>query len=112
MTQLRSRNANVAIDGSHLENVHASAAGIGTRIGGVPLLRTLELEGVEIRVDQHESQADRAADQLLQFTAAIPTDDSIDLVAVGFTIGPLSITLNVLTLVGIGIVALVARSWL
>ncbi len=37
---------------------------------------------------------------------------SIDLVAVGFTIGPLWITLNVLTLVGIGIVALVARSWL
>ena len=37
---------------------------------------------------------------------------SIDLVAVGFTIGPLSVTLNVLTLVGVGIVALVARSWI
>ena len=37
---------------------------------------------------------------------------SVDLVAVAFTIGPLVVTLNVLTLVGIGIVAFVARSWI
>jgi hypothetical protein len=37
---------------------------------------------------------------------------SIDLVAVAFTIGPLVVTLNVLTLVGIGMVAFVARSWI
>ena len=37
---------------------------------------------------------------------------SIDLVAVAFTIGPLIVTLNVLTLVGVGIVAFVARSWI
>jgi len=37
---------------------------------------------------------------------------SIDLVAVAFTIGPLAVTLNVLTLVGVGIVAFVARSWI
>jgi hypothetical protein len=37
---------------------------------------------------------------------------SLDLVALGFTVGPVSVTLNVLTLVGIGIVALVARSLL
>lgn len=37
---------------------------------------------------------------------------SVDLVAVAFTLGPLSISLNVLTLVGIGIVALIARSWI
>ena len=37
---------------------------------------------------------------------------SIDLVAVAFTIGPLVVTLNVLTLVGVGIVAFVARSWI
>lgn len=35
---------------------------------------------------------------------------SIDLVAVAITLGPLVITLNVLTLVGIGIVASIARS--
>ena len=37
---------------------------------------------------------------------------SVDLVAVALTIGPLVVTLNVLTLVGIGIVAFVARSWI
>jgi hypothetical protein len=37
---------------------------------------------------------------------------SVDLVAVAFTLGPLGITLNVLTLVGIAIVALIARSWI
>jgi len=35
---------------------------------------------------------------------------SVDLVAVAFTIGPLTVLLNVLTLVGISIVALIARS--
>jgi hypothetical protein len=37
---------------------------------------------------------------------------SIDLVALAFTLGPLDVTLNVLTLVGIGVVAFVARSWI
>jgi hypothetical protein len=34
----------------------------------------------------------------------------LDLVAVAITLGPLSLALNVLTLVGIGLVALVSRS--
>jgi hypothetical protein len=37
---------------------------------------------------------------------------SIDLVAVAFTIGPLVLSINVLTLVGVAIVAFVARSWI
>lgn len=37
---------------------------------------------------------------------------SIDLVAMAFTIGPVSFTLNVLTLVGVAIVALIMRSWI
>jgi hypothetical protein len=37
---------------------------------------------------------------------------SMDLVAVSFTLGPVSVYLNVLTLVGIFIVAFVARSWI
>ena len=37
---------------------------------------------------------------------------SIDLVAVSLTIGPLELMLNVLTLLGIGIMALVVRSWI
>ena len=37
---------------------------------------------------------------------------SVDLVAVAFTVGPVTFVLNVLTLVGIALVALVIRSWL
>ncbi len=37
---------------------------------------------------------------------------SMDLVAVAFTLGPLAINLNVLTLVGVFLVALIARSWI
>jgi len=37
---------------------------------------------------------------------------SVDLVAVALTLGPLVVALNVLTLVGIGIVAFIARSWI
>jgi hypothetical protein len=37
---------------------------------------------------------------------------SIDLVAVAFALGPLTLSLNVLTLVGISIVAFIFRSWI
>ena len=37
---------------------------------------------------------------------------SVDLVAVAFDLGPLTFTINVLTLVGIAIVALIVRSWI
>ena len=37
---------------------------------------------------------------------------SIDLVAVAFAIGPLTLSLNVLTLVGISIVVFIVRSWI
>jgi len=37
---------------------------------------------------------------------------SVDIVAIGLTLGPLVLYLNVLTLVGIFLVALVARSWI
>lgn len=36
----------------------------------------------------------------------------LDLVAVAVTLGPLALTINVLTLVGIGLVLLIARSWI
>lgn len=36
----------------------------------------------------------------------------VDLVAVTFTVGPISFVLNVLTLVGIIIVAVILRSWM
>ena len=37
---------------------------------------------------------------------------SVDLVAVALTLGPLTLYLNVLTLVGVAMVAFVARSWI
>jgi len=37
---------------------------------------------------------------------------SIDLAVAAFTLGPISVSLNVLTLVGISIVALIGRSWM
>jgi len=37
---------------------------------------------------------------------------SVDLVAVSFDLGPVTLSLNCLTLVGIAIVALVIRSWI
>jgi hypothetical protein len=37
---------------------------------------------------------------------------SVDLVAVAFELGPVTLTLNVLTLVGIAIVAFIVRSWI
>lgn len=37
---------------------------------------------------------------------------AVDLVAVAFELGPLTLTLNFLTLVGIAIVALIVRSWI
>ena len=36
----------------------------------------------------------------------------VDLVAVAFVLGPVTLTLNFLTLVGIAIVALIVRSWI
>ena len=37
---------------------------------------------------------------------------SVDLVAVAFVLGPITLTLNLLTIVGIAIVAMVVRSWI
>lgn len=37
---------------------------------------------------------------------------SVDLVALAFTLGPFVLYLNVLTLVGVALVAFVARSWI
>lgn len=53
-----------------------------------------------------------ARDFLTTSVAASIGPFSVDLVAVAFTIGPLTLTMNVLTLVGIAIVALIVRSWI
>jgi hypothetical protein len=53
-----------------------------------------------------------ARDFLTTSVAATVGPFSIDLVAVFFSLGPLQVTLNVLTLVGVGVVAFIARSWI
>lgn len=53
-----------------------------------------------------------ARDFLVTSVTASVGPFSVDLVAVSLTVGPLDLTLNVLTLVGIGIVAFIARSWI
>lgn len=53
-----------------------------------------------------------ARDFLTTSVAAAVGPVSVDLVAVAFTVGPLLVTLNVLSLVGIALVALVVRSWI
>lgn len=53
-----------------------------------------------------------ARDFLTTSVAASVGPFSIDLVAVAFTVGPLVFTLNVLTLVGVALVAFVVRSWI
>ena len=49
---------------------------------------------------------------LLTSVAASVGPLSVDLVAVAFVLGPVTLSLNFLTLVGIGIVALIVRSWI
>jgi len=53
-----------------------------------------------------------ARDFLVTAVAASIGPLSIDLVVAAFTLGPISVTLNVLALVGILIVALIVRSWI
>jgi hypothetical protein len=53
-----------------------------------------------------------ARDFLVTSVAASVGPFELELVVVAITLGPLVMTLNVLTLVGIGMVALVAHSWI
>ena len=53
-----------------------------------------------------------ARDFLTTSVAAAAGPLHLDLVAVSLTLGPLVLNVNVLTLVGIGLVALIARSWI
>lgn len=53
-----------------------------------------------------------ARDFLTTSVAASLGPFSIDLVAVSFSIGPLGLSLNVLTVVGIAIVTFIVRSWI
>ena len=49
---------------------------------------------------------------LLTFVDASVGPLSVDLVAVAFVLGPVTLSLNFLTLVGIAIVAMIVRAWI
>lgn len=51
-------------------------------------------------------------DFLLTYVDASVGPLAVDLVSVAFVLGPVTLTLNFLTLVGIAIVAMIVRSWL
>lgn len=74
------------------------------------LVLGLFLGGLFTRLSELFLPESAARDFLVTSVAASIGPFSIDLVAVSLTIGPLELTLNVLTLVGIAIVAFIARS--
>jgi hypothetical protein len=76
------------------------------------LVLGLFLGGLFTRIAELFLPDSAARDFLTTSVAASLGPFSIDLVAVAFTIGPLVLTLNVLTIVGVSLVALVARSWI
>lgn len=76
------------------------------------LVLGLFLGGLLTRLSELFLPESAARDFLTTSVAASIGPFSLDLVALAFTIGPLVLTLNVLTLVGIGLVAMVARSWI
>lgn len=86
------------------------------RRGAVRLIWTLVLGlflgGLFTKLSELFLPESAARDFLTTSVAAAVGPLSVDLVAVAFDIGPLTFTLNVLTLVGIAIVALIARSWI
>jgi len=82
-----------------------------SRIGWT-LILGLFLGGLFTRLAEEFLPQSATRDFLTTSVAASVGPFSLDLVAVGFTIGPLVLTLNVLTLVGVSLLALVARSWI
>ena len=76
------------------------------------LVLGLALGGLLTKLSELFLPESAARDFLLTSVDAAIGPLSLDLVAAAFTVGPISVTLNVLTLVGISIVALIVRSWM
>ncbi|MEX0936173.1 MAG: hypothetical protein WD013_04645 [Gemmatimonadota bacterium] len=76
------------------------------------LILGLFLGGLLTEISEAFLPQSAARDFLTTSVAASVGPFSLDLVAVAITLGPLVLTLNVLSLVGIGMVAFVARSWI
>ena len=86
------------------------------RRGAVRLIWTLVLGlflgGLFTKLSELFLPESAARDFLTTSVAADIGPLTVDLVAVAFDLGPLTFTLNVLSLVGVAIVALIARSWI
>lgn len=76
------------------------------------LILGLFLGGLLTRLSEHFLPDSATRDFLTTSVAASVGPLHLDLVAVALTLGPLVLNLNVLTLVGIGLVGVVARSWI
>ncbi len=76
------------------------------------LVLGLFLGGLLTRLSELFLPDSAARDFLITSVAASVGPFEVNLVAVALTLGPLVLTLNVLTLVGVGLVAIVARSWM
>jgi hypothetical protein len=76
------------------------------------LVLGLTLGGLLTKLSELFLPESAARDFLLTSVDASIGPLSLDLVAAAFTVGPISVTLNVLMLVGISIVALIIRSWM
>ncbi len=76
------------------------------------LVLGLFLGGLLTRLSELFLPDSAARDFLITSVDASLGPFEMDLVAVALTLGPLVLTLNVLTLVGVGLVAFVARSWI
>jgi hypothetical protein len=76
------------------------------------LVLGLSLGGLLTKLSEWFLPDSAARDFLVTSVDASVGPLSLDLVAAAFTVGPISVTLNVLTLVGISIVGLIVRSWI
>lgn len=72
----------------------------------------LFLGGLLTEVSEAFLPESAARDFLITSVAASIGPLEMDITAVALTLGPLVLNLNVLSLVGIGVVAFVARSWI
>ena len=76
------------------------------------LVLGLLLGGLLTKLSEAFLPESAARDFLITSVAASVGPFELDLAAVAITLGPLVLMLNVLTLVGVGIVAFVVRSWI
>ncbi len=84
----------------------------GIARGFVALAVGMFLGGLLTKLAEHFLPESAARSFLTSSVSSMIGPFYVDLVAVTFTLGPISFVLNVLTLVGIVIVAVILRSWL